>query len=177
MQDNQPITTVLKIKYKEGFKKECLQWMLETASIAKTFDGFFEKNICISAEAESELLNIFTFRNNECLQVWENSVERIRQTRKGEMFVESIQQKTQLAGLEFMFPSAKSPKRWKMVVITVCVIFILLNSLVPVLQQFFTMLHLPVLLKSLLGVVVMVSLMTFLILPFLSKVLGKWLAG
>ncbi len=175
MQDNQPITTILKIKYKEGFKEECLQWMLETASVASHFDGFIEKNICISAEAERELLNIFTYSNNDCLQRWENSEQRILQTKKSEKFLESVQQKSQLAGLEFMFPSAKSPKRWKMVVITVCVIFILLNTLVPVLQQFFTMLHLPVLLKSLLGVVVMVSLMTFVILPFLSRVLGRWL--
>ncbi len=64
-----------------------------------------------------------------------------------------------------------------MVLLTVCVIFILLNSLVPALQQLFTMFHLPVLLKSFLGVVVMVSLMTFLILPFLSKVLGRWLVS
>jgi uncharacterized protein len=175
MQDNQPITTILKIKYKEGFKEECLQWMLETASVSSNFDGFIEKNICISAEEERELLNIFTFSNNESLQLWENSEDRIDQTKKGEMFVEEIRQKSQLASLEFMFPTAKPPKRWKMVVITVCVIFILLNILVPVLQQFFTLLQLPMLLKSLFGVVVMVSLMTFVILPLLSKVLGRWL--
>jgi uncharacterized protein len=175
MQDYQPITTVLKIKYKEKFKAECLQWMLETASIASTFDGFIERDICISAETDRELINIFTFRNHECLQVWENSAARINQTKKGEIFVESIKQKTQLAGLEFMFPSAKPPKRWKMVVITVGVIFILLNSLVPFLQQVFTLLHLPALLKSLLGVVIMVSLMTFVILPFLTKLLRRWL--
>lgn len=172
MQDNQPITTILKIKYKEGYKEECLQWMLETASVASNFDGFIEKNICVSAEIERELLNIFTFINNECLQRWENSEDRIHQTRKGEMFVDSIKQKSQLAGLEFMFPSVKQPKRWKMVVLTVCIIFILLNSLVPVLQYLFTLLHLSV---SLLGVVVMVSLMTFVILPFLTKLLGTWL--
>jgi antibiotic biosynthesis monooxygenase (ABM) superfamily enzyme len=177
MQDNQPITTILKIKYKEGFKEECLQWMLETASIARNFDGLIERNICISAEVETELLNIFTFRNNECLQRWENSEERIAQTKKGEMFIDAIKQKSQLAGLEFMFPTAKLPKRWKMVVITVFIIFILLNSLVPVLQQFFTVLHFPIFLKSLLGVAVMVSLMTFVILPFVSKVLGRWLVS
>jgi antibiotic biosynthesis monooxygenase (ABM) superfamily enzyme len=175
MQDSQPVTTVLKIKYKEGFKEECLQWMLETASVAGNFDSFIKRNVCISAEAERELLNIFTFSNKECLQRWENSKERIIQTQKGEMFVEEIKQKTKLVGLEFMFPSAKPPKRWKMLVLTVCVIFILLNSLVPVLQQLFTLLHLPILLRSLLGVVVMVSLMTFVILPCLSKVLGRWL--
>jgi len=175
MQNNQPITTILKIKYKEGCKEECLQWMLEAGSVASNFEGFLEKNICISVQTERELLNIFTFRNNECLQLWENSAERILQTKKGEMFFESIKQKSQLAGLGFMFSTEKRPKKWKMVFLTVCVIFVLLNSLAPVLQQFFMLLHLPILLKSLFGVVVMVSLMTFLILPFLSKTLGSWL--
>jgi antibiotic biosynthesis monooxygenase (ABM) superfamily enzyme len=101
MQENQPITTILKIRYKEGFKEECLQWMLETASIASCFDGFIEKNICLSVEAERELLNIFTFSNNQSLQVWENSEQRIRQTKISEAFVETIQSKSQLASLEF----------------------------------------------------------------------------
>jgi len=175
IQDNQPITTILKIKYKEAFKDECLQWMRETASVASHFDGFIEKNICISAEAERELLNLFIFSNKESLERWENSEERMNQTKKGERFIEEIKQKTQLTVLEFMFPSVKLPKRSKMVVITVCVIFILLNSLVPVLQQFFSLLHLPGLLKNLLGVIVMVSLMTFVILPLISKILGRWL--
>jgi antibiotic biosynthesis monooxygenase (ABM) superfamily enzyme len=177
MHGKKAITTILKIKYKEGFKEECLQWMHETASIASRFSGFLEKNICISAESERELINIFIFSSNECLQVWENSDERMLQNEKSEPFVEEIKQKMQLAGLEFMFPTVKAPKRWKMVIITVCVIFILLNILVPVLQQFFTLLHLPALLKSLFGVIVMVSLMTFLILPILSKLLSRWLVA
>jgi uncharacterized protein len=177
MQENQPITTILKVKYKVGLKEECLQWMLETASVAKTFNGFIEKEICISTEVERELINIFTFSNRQFLDTWEKSEERITQTKKSEAFVEVIQSKSQLAGLEFMFPSVKPPKRWKMALITVCLIFILLNTLVPVLQFFFTLLNLPAILKSLCGVIVMVSLMTFVILPFLSKYIGKWLVS
>ncbi|GAB2588545.1 hypothetical protein [Spirosoma areae] len=170
------VTTVLKINYKEGCKDECVQWMLETASIARNFEGFVEKSICISAEVERELVNIFTFSNNQYLQAWENSTERIQQTKKGERFIEAIQAKSQLAGLEFMFPAVRPPKKWKMVLITICVIFILLNTLIPILQQVFDWLHIPALLRSLFGVVVMVSLMTFLLLPFLTKLFGQWLA-
>jgi antibiotic biosynthesis monooxygenase (ABM) superfamily enzyme len=170
-----PITTILKIRYKEGCKDECLQWMLETASVASSFEGFLEKNISISVENERELLNIFTFSDNESLQKWESSEQRLVQTVKGNVYYEAITQKTQLGGLEFMFPSTKNPKRWKMVIVTVCVIFTLLNTLVPILQQLFIIMHLPYLLKSLLGVVIMVGLMTYIILPFLSKLLYKWL--
>ncbi len=169
------ITTVLKIRYRQGYKNECLQWMQETAAIAGVFAGFIDHGIYVSTDTNNEMVNIFTFRNHQYLEAWENSRERIEQAKKGAPFITSIKGKTQLAGLEFMFPEVRAPKRWKMVVLTVSVIFILLNSVVPVLQQLFTMLHIPVLLKSFLGVVVMVNIMTFLVLPFLSKLLSNWL--
>ena len=172
-----PVTTVLKIKYKQGFKTECLQWMKETASIASLFDGFIKKEIYQSAELERELVNIFTFKDIQHLQIWENSDERIMQTQKSKIFVDEISSKVKMTGLEFMFPTNTSPKKWKMVVLTVCVLFILLNTVVPVIQELFTRFNLPFLLKSLLGVIIMVSLMTFLILPFLSKIFSRWLVS
>ena len=124
MQETLPITTILKIKCQEGFKEECLQWMLETASIASTFDGLIEKNVCVSAENEPEFLNIFTFINHESLQVWENSTERSIQAEKGKRFIKTVKRKSQLAGLEFLFPSVKPPRRWKIVVVTTCIILL-----------------------------------------------------
>ena len=172
-----PITTVVRIIYKEGLYNECLQWMQETASTASEFEGFMGKEIFSSTETERQLINIFTFRDSRCIQVWENSEERILQIKKGENFIEEIKSKTQMTGIEFMFPIARTPKRLKMLTITICVVFILLNSLVPFISQLLTLLHFPILLKSFLGVVMMVSLMTFLILPFLSKILGQWLVS
>jgi uncharacterized protein len=65
--------------------------------------------------------------------------------------------------------------KWKLTIVTVAVIFTLVNTIVPLLQVFFSYLYLPPLLKSLFGAGVMVSLMTFLIMPFLSRRLGGWL--
>jgi antibiotic biosynthesis monooxygenase (ABM) superfamily enzyme len=177
MSEDTPVTTVLKITYQEGCQDECLQWMQETAAIASLFEGFISKGIYVSTDTNREIVNIFIFKNLQSLQSWENSEQRIVQTKKGEPFIESINQKAQLAGLEFMFPAVAAPKRWKMVVMTVSVLFILINSIAPGLQQFFTMLHLPMLVKSFLGVAVMVNIMTFLVLPFLSRVLGRWLVS
>jgi uncharacterized protein len=171
-----PVTTVLKIEYKDGMHDACLQWMKETASVASRFKGFVGKDIYASAEEENELVNIFTFTDWDSIQVWENSVERMMQTKKGERFIEEIKTKSQLTGLEFMFSASHPPKKWKMVAATVCVIFILLNTLVPMLQKVFSLLNFPVLVKSFLGVFVMVSLMTLVIMPLLTKLFGKWLS-
>jgi hypothetical protein len=171
-----PVTTVLKIKHKEGMHDACLLWMKETASVASAFKGFLGKDIYASAEEESVLVNIFTFRDWESLQAWEQSTLRTSQAKKGEQFTEEIKAKSQLTGLEFMFPASHPPEKWKMVAVTVCVIFILLNTLVPVLQKIFSLLNLPMLVKSFLGVLVVVGLMTLIIMPVITKVFAKWLA-
>jgi antibiotic biosynthesis monooxygenase (ABM) superfamily enzyme len=170
-----PVTTLLKIRYRENRYSECLQWMQETASIASRFHGFLEKEIFISAERPRELMNIFIFADQDSLMVWENSDLKARQAEKAEVFAEEITGKVKLAGLEFMFSKAGKPRRWKMVLITVAVIFLLLNFLVPGLQHIFSLLGLPPIWKSLAGVVVMVSLMTYIILPLISRWLSRWL--
>lgn len=175
-----PVTTVLKIKPKDGFEQDCLLWMQETANEASSFPGFVYKEIYKSAEEEHLLLNIFTFRTLDELQVWENSTKRKKQIRKGELYMERLVAKDHLTGLEFWFQSAETKQhpleKWKIVLVTVLVIFTLLNTIVPVLQIGFTALGLPALVKSLVGVSIMVGLMTYLIMPFVTRRLGRWLA-
>jgi antibiotic biosynthesis monooxygenase (ABM) superfamily enzyme len=174
-----PVTTILKLKPKDGFEKDCLLWMQETANEASSFPGFVSKEIYRSAEEERLLLNIFTFQSLEELQAWENSTRRKSQTSKGALYMERLVAKNQLTGLEFWFQSAETKQhpliKWKIVLVTVLVIFTLLNTLVPLLQIGFAALGFPALVKSLAGVSIMVSLMTYLIMPFVTKRLGRWL--
>src|SRR5215469_12020851 len=122
-----PITTVLKLMPKDGFEQDCLLWMQETAKEASSFPGFICKEIYKSVEEEHILLNIFTFKTLEELQVWENSAKRKKQTRKGELYMERLVEKNHLTGLEFWFQSAETKQhpivKWKIVMVTVLVIF------------------------------------------------------
>ncbi|MDN5286628.1 MAG: hypothetical protein JWR38_2902 [Mucilaginibacter sp.] len=62
-----------------------------------------------------------------------------------------------------------------MLVITIATIFILLNTVTPLFQRLFSAMGLAELLRSLLSVIILVGLMTYVIMPFLTKLLLNWL--
>ncbi|MEJ7683025.1 MAG: hypothetical protein WKG06_35245 [Segetibacter sp.] len=111
---------------------------------------------------------------------WENSEERNKQVEMGRTFFEQVKPRLQLTGLEFWFEDKNvkannTPVKWKMMVITIATIFILLNTLIPLFQKLFIEMMLPQLLRSLLSVIVLVGIMTYLIMPFLITVFSGWL--
>ena len=65
------------------------------------------------------------------------------------------------------------PPRYKMTIVMTGIIFVLLNILVPVIRQL--TIGLPNLLSTLVGVAIMVLLMTYVIMPLLTKLLRPWL--
>lgn len=170
-----PVTTILKVRPQPGRAAECLDWMQQTAARAATFPGYLGRDLLQSVGADGLLVTIFTFESTEALQAWETSPARAEQVALGQALVAELIAKQQLTGLEFMARDERPLVRWKLVLLTIAVIFFLLNTLVPGLQALFVLLHLPALLKSLLGVAIMVSLMTYLIMPRIGKWLGAWL--
>jgi len=69
--------------------------------------------------------------------------------------------------------SPPPPPQYKMAIVMTGVIFLLLNTLVPVIRQLTT--GLPNLLSTLVGVAIMVLLMTYVIMPSLTKLLRPWM--
>jgi antibiotic biosynthesis monooxygenase (ABM) superfamily enzyme len=69
--------------------------------------------------------------------------------------------------------AALSSTRYRMAIVMTSVIFLLLNILVPVIRQL--TIGLPNLLSALIGVAIMVLLMTYVIMPPLTKLLRPWL--
>jgi uncharacterized protein len=65
------------------------------------------------------------------------------------------------------------PPRYKMVMVTVSILFVLLHTLIPPIRQLAE--SLPLLLSDLLGVTVTVLLMTYLIMPSATRLLKAWL--
>jgi uncharacterized protein len=66
------------------------------------------------------------------------------------------------------------PPRYKMAIVMTGVIFVLLNTVVPLIRQL-TMAF-PTLLSTFVGVAIMVLFMTYVIMPSLTKLLRPWLA-
>jgi antibiotic biosynthesis monooxygenase (ABM) superfamily enzyme len=109
---------------------------------------------------------------------WLDSADRERELEKGEKYF-TIDQRLQLTGLEFWFdkaPPGKPPKKWKMLVLTITTIFILLNTLIPLCHKLFRLLCLPEIVISLLSVSMMVALMTYYVMPAVTKAFSAWLS-
>jgi uncharacterized protein len=66
------------------------------------------------------------------------------------------------------------PPRYKMAMVTGGIVFVLLSTLIPQVRQL--TIALPVFLSTLVGVVVMVILMTYVIMPSVTRLLRPWLS-
>jgi uncharacterized protein len=69
----------------------------------------------------------------------------------------------------------KAPPQWKMLIVTVVVIFALSTTLLPWLRERLNPFGWPDLMISLIGVITMVTLMTYLVMPFITNTLSGWL--
>lgn len=181
-QNKIPITTVVRVRPKEGLEEQTLNWFHLISENASRFKGHLGSEIfeTINEIPQKELVNIFRFDNYENLLTWENSEERNKHIETGKALFEQVQEKQHLTGLEFWFESPnlkfyKAPAKWKMMVVTIAAIFILLNTIIPYFQRLFIAIGFPKLLISFLSVIILVALITYFIMPFLAKVLSAWL--
>lgn len=179
MQDQ--VTTIVKNKPKAGKEQECLEWMIHTSSVVEQFNGFLNREIYRSAEGENLFVTVFTFDSKENLELWENSAARKRLIEQGKKFVESFVVKAHYTGLELYLPNPSigksSPVRWKMFLVTVFVLSILFNSMVPVMSTVLDLWVIHPQLKTLFMLTMVVGTMTFLIMPILTRKLHSWLTS
>ena len=179
IKENLPITTTLRIIPLEGKETACLEWMHSIAAAASGFKGHKGYDIFRSLSEKTEFINIFHFETYEDLMKWENSVEREQWVEKGKEWIGEVKSKQQYAGIDFWFEQPKvltqSPPKYKMAILSIGVIFFFLNTLIPLFQH--VLRHVPFhpLIKTLLGVVLMVSLMTWVVMPGIVKVFRRWL--
>jgi antibiotic biosynthesis monooxygenase (ABM) superfamily enzyme len=116
---------------------------------------------------------------------WENSSIRNEWLQKGRELVDADPDVQKFTGLEFWFtpyfkkssPSIplSPPPRYKMVIVTIPVISILLLTLVPQIHILTEMLLIPYPIRLTIALTITVILMTYLIMPLLTKLLRPWL--
>jgi antibiotic biosynthesis monooxygenase (ABM) superfamily enzyme len=132
-----------------------------------------------------EYVIIFRFNDYDNLTKWENSSIRNDWLQKGRKLVQADPNVQKLTGLEFWFtPYSKksssltpviSPPRYKMVIITIPVISLLLLTLVPQIHSVTERLFIPYSIRFIIAITITVILMTYLIMPLLTKLLRPWL--
>ena len=182
-----PVTVIVKRIVKKNKIKEFEEWLSGISREVSRQNGSMGIDIIRPTDKESkpEYVIIFRFDNYVNLTKWENSSIRNEWLKKGRELVQSDPDVQKLTGLEFWFtPYSKknshsmpldSPRRYKMVIVTIPVIALLLLTLVPQIHFIGESLSIPYSIRFVIAIAIMVLLMTYFIMPLLTKVLRPWL--
>lgn len=175
-----PVITIVELRPKvplEGKAIDSIHGMIQTASKYKGYQvaDVYKKVIYDTATEYAIILRFDSYSN---LSSWNNSQERKDLIESSKHLYAEVKPELALTGLDFWFVgkhNAKHPVKWKMMLVTVIIIFALLKGLMPFLGGVLGYFGLPEFLNALLSIMVMVALMTYLIMPVINKLLYRWL--
>src|SRR5919109_3950685 len=192
-----PVTVVVTRFAKRNKIREFEEWMDGIIHEAMRFEGHMGVNVIRPSDPSNpDYVIIFRFNTFENLARWENSEVRREWLAKSKEVAEGEPVIEKQTGLEIWFtPRSRSggsikgdkasmttttttapiaPPRYKMAIVITAIIFILVSILLPQIRQLTTGLHIH--LSTFLGVAIMVFLMTYVIMPSVTRLLGPWLS-
>ena len=179
--DIQPVTAVISQQVKRNCEADYERWTREISEIARQFPGHRgitvirpEAGICV------EYVTILQFDCYSNLKRWLDSDERQRCLQKAQPLLVKASEVKILTGFETWFtmpnrPKQPPPPRYKMAILTTAAVFAAVNLLNPWLLPLLLNLGLPRLLSSLIVTYCVVLLLTYMVMPRLTKLFARWL--
>lgn len=178
-----PVTVVVRRTIKNGHEEDYEKWVKDTTADLSKFTGYMDITVIrpqitpASKDKSKDYVLIIKFDNYKNLDIWEASEERNKWMDRAKDFTEQVTNQ-RVTGLEYWFPlpeipKAMVPKRWKMATVTIIAIYpssLIVNYLFNLLPFQF-----PLLIRSLLVSIVLVSSMTYFIMPFATSIFRVWL--
>ena len=176
---NPPVTAVASRRVKRGREREFEEWVSGILAAANEFPGYLGSEVLRPGDApgDDEYRIVFRFDRESNLRAWENSEERRRWLSKAEPLIHEERVHV-LTGLETWFTlpwkaGEPSPPRYKMAIVTWLAVFPLITVILVLFGPLLGLL--PMLLRTLVLTAVMVSLMTYVIMPRLTRLFSFWL--
>ncbi len=176
--DNQPVTAILSQQVKSNHEADYEQWIKEISAVAQLFPGHQGVTV-IRPEAGicPEYVIVLKFDCYTHLKRWLDSDERRHWLEKAKPLIAKTQDIQILTGLETWFTLRnqhhKAPPRYKMALLTTVAVFVAVNLINPLLLPLLA--GIPKLLSSLIISHLVVLLLTYGIMPRLTKVFYPWL--
>lgn len=177
--ENLPVTAVISQLVKQGCEREYEKWLQGISVAAEKFEGHCGVSIIRPQEhAYPEYVVILKFDRYANLKNWLESDVRQHWIEKSERLVQKPQNMQMLTGLEAWFtlpgkPIQKPPRRYKMAILTWVAVFVLLTILNYVLAPVVG--SLPALLRTAVNSGIVVVLLTYVVMPRVTKLFHKWL--
>jgi uncharacterized protein len=172
------VTVIVARRVRPGAEADFQAWAAEASAAAAKFPGHMGATLQLpDAASGPEHVLVFRFASLADLRRWEQSDERRHYLERAVELTEGDPNVQLLTGMEGWFvppPHAVAPPpRYKMAIVTGAAIFPLVvgfNALVaPLLEP------LPPIWRTLLATVFLVTAMTYLVMPPLSRLLRGWL--
>ena len=177
--DTQPVTAVISQRVRRNREADYEEWIQSISAVAKTFPGHRGVSV-IRPEAGicSEYVTVLKFDCYTNLKRWLDSDERRAWTEKARPLVVNTAKIQVLTGFETWFTvpnlnSQPAPPRYKMSLLSTIAVFSVANLLHPRMQPLLA--FLPDLLSSLVTTYVGVLLLTYIVMPRLTKLFFRWL--
>jgi uncharacterized protein len=177
--DEPPVTVLYSRRVKPGRQADFQAWAHGIVAASRQFPGHLGASV-LDAPGSREYHILFSFADRKSLRAWLDSAERRRWLAQGADLLEADQGLQQLTGLETWFklpgsnvPTMKPPPRWKMWLVSIIAVY----PLVLAFQAFAVprMAGLPFPLRALMFPLVLLTLMTFVVMPVVTRVLRRWL--
>jgi len=172
------VTVVVTRRVRAGQEAECETWMHGVAAVATRFPGHQGITFFRPPPGSRDWTFVFRFDSPDHLDQWERSPERADWVERARAFTERVTVHKH-TGLETWFADPTSPvsitmpPRWKMVIVSWCVAFPLIQLLSSTLAP--ALASLPRLASGAIFCVAMVLIMTYAAMPLVTRALKRWL--
>jgi antibiotic biosynthesis monooxygenase (ABM) superfamily enzyme len=176
---NDSVTVVVTRRVKSGYESQYENWLKRLLEEAKSMKGYIGAVVQKPAPGTAEYTSVFRFDNVENLRKFEESEIRTRYLREVVDYVEADAIWKKFSGLEFWFspPSGTlvpQPSRFRMALVMIVVVYGLVISI----GQLVAMLVgdvIPSYVRLFITISIEIFLMTFILMPRLTKLLDKWI--
>ena len=170
-------TLVVSRRIRPGREKEYEDWLGRITSTAKDFPGFKGATTLFPKEGDTGISYvIWRFENQETLENWKDSPQRLKLL--GEVEDYASQHFAEATGMETWFAlpgvgAIVAPPKWKMALVTILGAYIISYLAHLILNPYLD--SWPLYANTFLYIVILVFLLTYFVMPCLSRSLKHWL--
>lgn len=176
-----PITIAISRKVKPGREADYESWIKEVIKVAATFPGYLGGDILKPArETGGEYVSIYRFDSYGHAREFNDSSQRAELLEKLQTqdIVEGEPEIKHVTGLEAWFelpevPATATPSPHRMAIILVGVVFLLVLGITYILGPYIQSFPTPV--RILILVILQVLLMTYVVMPRVTRAFKNWL--
>lgn len=172
-----PVTIAIARTVVAGREADYEQWLKDVSAEARSFAGHMGVDMIRPTSASREYVTIFRFDSYLHSRQWEESKVRQQWLARLEGIVEGDAEVREGTGLEFWFSlpelPVSHPSPHKMALVLLVVVFVLVTLVKFILSTFAS--DWPTVAQSFVTVFCQVVLMTYLVMPRVTKLLQGWL--